>query len=268
MSPHVASFFHPASNTFSYVVHDPATRQAAVIDPVLDYDADTDTVDAEPLQPLLAHVRGRRLDIRWLLETHAHADHVSAGRWLKQQWPQAMLGMGKGIIEVQRTFAPRYALEVPTDGSQFDHLFADGERFALGDVAAEVIAVPGHTSDSVAYRFGDALFTGDSLFMPDGGTARCDFPGGDAALLYRSIQRLLTLPDATRVFICHDYGPGGREVANETTIGEQRARNIHLHEGVSEAEFVATRRARDATLPEPKLMHPSVKANLQGGRDP
>ena len=265
MSPHVASFFHPDSNTFSYVVHDPATRQAAVIDPVLDYDPDTDAIGTGPLQPLLAHVRAHALEVRWLLETHAHADHVSAGRRLKQSFPQAALAMGGGIVEVQRTFAPRYGLDVPTDGSQFDHLFADGERFDVGAIAAEVIAVPGHTSDSVAYRIGDALFTGDSLFMPDGGTARCDFPGGDAALLYRSIQRLLALPDATRVFICHDYGPGGREVANETTIGEQRARNIHLHDGVSEAAFVATRQARDATLAEPKLMHPSVKANIQGG---
>jgi len=265
MSPHVASFFHPDSHTFSYVVHDPATRQAAVIDPVLDYDPDTDALGAGPLQPLLAHVSAQALQVRWLLETHAHADHVSAGRWLRQQWPQATLAMGAGIIAVQQAFAPRYALDVPTDGSQFDHLFGDGERFALGEIAAEVIAVPGHTSDSVAYRIGDALFTGDSLFMPDGGTARCDFPGGDAALLYRSIQRLLALPEHTRVFICHDYGPGGREVANETTIGEQRTRNIHLRDGVSEAAFVATRQARDATLAEPKLMHPSVKANLQGG---
>lgn len=265
MSLHVASFFHPDSHTFSYVVHDPATLQAAVIDPVLDYDPDTDALGAGPLQPLLAHVQDNALQVHWLLETHAHADHVSAGRWLKQHWPQATLAMGDGIVQVQKTFAPRYALEVPTDGSQFDHLFANGEHFALGGIDAEVIAVPGHTSDSVAYRIGDALFTGDSLFMPDGGTARCDFPGGDAAQLYRSIQRLLALPDTTRVFICHDYGPGGRAVANQTTIGEQRARNIHLRDGVSEADFVATRQARDATLAEPALMHPSVKANIQGG---
>jgi len=262
---HVEGFFHPDSHTFSYVVHDPATRQAAVIDPVLDFDPDTGTTDTASVQPLLAHVAGNGLDVRWLLETHAHADHISAARQLKSQWPRARLAMGKGIVEVQRTFAPRYALDMPTDGSQFDHLFDDGERFTLGEISAEVIAVPGHTSDSVAYRIGDALFTGDSLFMPDGGTARCDFPGGDAAVLYRSIQRLLALPDATRVFICHDYGPDGRPVANETTIGAQRAHNIHLHAGVSEAAFVATRQARDATLPEPKLMHPAVKANIQGG---
>lgn len=265
MSLQVASFFHTDSHTFSYVVHDPASGEAAVIDPVLDYDPDTGAFGTGSLQPVLAHVRERNLQVRWLLETHAHADHVSAGRWLKQQWPRARLAMGSGIVQVQRTFAPRYALQVPTDGSQFDHLFADGERFALGALQGEVIAVPGHTSDSVAYRIGDALFTGDSLFMPDAGTARCDFPGGDAAQLYRSIQRLLALPDSTRVFICHDYGPGGRAVANETTVGEQHARNIHLRHGVSEAEFVATRQARDATLAEPKLMEPSVKANIQGG---
>lgn len=265
MNVQVASFFHPDSHTFSYVAHDPATRQAAVIDPVLDYDPDTGAVSPAPLQPLLDHIQAQGLQVQWLLETHAHADHVSGGRWLKQQWPAATLAMGAGIVQVQQTFAPRYALDVPTDGSQFDHLFQDGERFALGQIDAETIAVPGHTSDSVAYRMGDALFTGDSLFMPDGGTARCDFPGGDAAQLYRSIQRLLALPDATRVYICHDYGPGGRAVANETTIGQQRAGNIHLRDGVSEAAFVATRQARDATLAEPKLMHPSVKANLQGG---
>lgn len=265
MSLHVAAFFHPDSHTFSYVVHDPASRQAAVIDPVLDYDPDTDALGEAPLQALRAFVAEQGLQVSWLLETHAHADHVSAGRRLKQQWPQATLAMGEGITAVQRTFARRYGVEVPADGAPFDHLFADGEHFALGQVDAEVIAVPGHTPDSVAYRIGDALFTGDSLFMPDGGTARCDFPGGDAALLYRSIQRLLALPDATRVFICHDYGPGGRAVANETTIAEQRAHNIHLRDGVSEAEFVATREARDATLAEPKLMHPSVKANIQGG---
>lgn len=265
MSLHVAAFFHPDSHTFSYVVHDPATRQAAVIDPVLDYDPDTDALGEAPLQPLLAHVAEAGLEVRWLLETHAHADHLSAGRRLKQRWPDAALAMGEGIVQVQRRFAPRYALDVPTDGSQFDRLFADGEAFAVGGIDAEVMAVPGHTPDSVAYRIGDALFTGDSLFMPDGGTARCDFPGGDAAMLYRSIQRLLALPDATRVFICHDYGPGGREVANETTIGEQKESNIHLRDGVAEEAFVATREARDATLDAPKLLHPSVKANLQGG---
>ena len=190
---------------------------------------------------------------------------MSAGRRLKQRFPQATLAIGEGIRAVQATFAPRYGLQLPGADEIFDHLFSDGETFTLGELRCQVIAVPGHTSDSIAYLIDDALFTGDSLFMPDGGTARCDFPGGDAAQLYRSIQRLLALPDATRVFVCHDYGPGGRDFANETTIGEQRAHNIHVHDGVAEAEFVSVRQARDATLEEPKLMQPAVKANIQGG---
>lgn len=265
MSVQVQSFFHSDSNTFSYLVHDPASSVAALIDPVLDYDPDTDATSDAPLRPLLQQISQLGLDVRWVLETHAHADHVSAGKWLKARFPQARTGIGEGIRSVQATFAPRYQLDIPADGAAFDHLFADGETFALGTLHGRVIAVPGHTSDSIAYLIGDALFPGDSLFMPDAGTARCDFPGGDAVQLYRSIHRLLALPESTRVFVCHDYGPGGRAVANETTIGEQRARNIHVHDGIGEAEFVATRQARDATLPEPKLMHPAVKANIQGG---
>lgn len=264
MPVHVQSFFHPASNTFSYVVHDPASRQAALIDPVLDYDVDAETLSDAPLQPLLAHVRHHALDVRWLLETHAHADHVSAGRTLKRHFPQATLAIGEGIRAVHAAFSVRLGLELRTlEG--FDRLLQDGERFALGELEIEVIAVPGHTSDSIAYRVDDALFPGDSLFMPDSGTARCDFPGGDAAQLYRSIQRLLALPDATRVFVCHDYGAGGRPVAHQTTIGEQRRYNLHVREGISEAAFIALRLSRDATLPEPRLMQPAVKANLQGG---
>lgn len=265
MSVQVQSFFHRDSNTFSYLVHDPASGVAALIDPVLDYDPDTDATSDAPLRPLLQQVAQLDLDVRWVLDTHAHADHVSAGRWLKSRFPHARTGIGEGIRHVQATFAPRYQLDIPADGAAFDHLFTDEETFVLGTLHGRVIAVPGHTSDSIAYLIGDALFPGDSLFMPDAGTARCDFPGGDAAQLYRSIQRLLALPAGTRVFVCHDYGPGGRAVANETTIGEQRAHNIHVRDGVAEAEFVATRQARDATLPEPKLMHPSVKANIQGG---
>ncbi|HFF6217174.1 MULTISPECIES: MBL fold metallo-hydrolase [Stenotrophomonas] len=265
MSVQVQSFFHRDSNTFSYLVSDPASGEAALIDPVLDYDPDTDASSESPLRDLLQAIEQQGLQLRWLLETHAHADHVSAGRRLKQRFPQAALAIGEGIRAVQATFAPRYGLQLPAADDIFDRLFADGETFALGELQARVIAVPGHTSDSVAYLIGDALFSGDSLFMPDGGTARCDFPGGDAAQLYRSIQRLLALPDATRVFVCHDYGPGGRAFANETTIGEQRAHNIHVHDGVAEAEFVSVRQARDATLAEPALMQPAVKANIQGG---
>ena len=267
MSAEIVPFLHAASNTFCYLVVDPASAKAAVIDPALDYDADTDTLASRSAQALLEHVQQRGLQVEWLLETHAHADHVSASRWLQRHWPQARLGIGEGIVQVQATLAPRYDLpaDFRADGAQFDHLFTDGEAFHVGTLAAQVVAVPGHTSDSVAYLIGDALFPGDSLLMPDGGTARCDFPGGDAAQLYRSIQRLLALPGETRVFVCHDYGPGGRAVANETTIAEQRVHNIHLRDGVDEASFVATRQARDATLPAPRLMGPSIRANLQGG---
>ncbi len=265
MPVQVQSFFHSASHTFSYVVHDPGTGEAALIDPVLDLDPDTGAIEETPLKPLLAYVQQHGLTVRWLLETHAHADHVSAGRRLKQHFPQAQLAIGSGIRAVQAAFAPLYDVSLPAEGEDFDQLLDHGSRFALGDVAAQVIAVPGHTSDSVAYLIGDALFPGDSLFMPDGGTARCDFPGGDATQLYRSIQRLLALPDDTRVFVCHDYGPGGRPIANETSIGAQRAHNIHVREGISEAAFVAMRQERDATLAEPRLMQPSVSANIQGG---
>ena len=190
---------------------------------------------------MLQAIEQQGLQLRWLLETHAHADHVSAGRRLKQRFPQATLAIGEGIRAVQATFAPRYGLQLPRPMRSSTTCSAMARRSLWVNCAA-VIAVPGHTSDSIAYLIDDALFTGDSLFMPDGGTARCDFPGGDAAQLYRSIQRLLALPDATRVFVCHDYGPGGRGFANETTIGEQRAHNIHVHDGVAEAEFVSVRR--------------------------
>lgn len=194
MSVQVQSFFHRDSNTFSYLVSDPASSEAALIDPVLDYDPDTDASSEAPLHAALQAIEQHGLQLRWLLETHAHADHVSAGRRLKHRFPQATLAIGEGIRAVQATFAPRYGLQLPAADEIFDHLFSDGETFALGELRCQVIAVPGHTSDSIAYLIDDALFTGDSLFMPDGGTARCDFPGGDAAQLYRSIQRLLACP--------------------------------------------------------------------------
>jgi len=267
MTPTVVPFFHKTSNTWSYIVSDPATRQAAIVDPVLDFELASGRTSTASAQALLDRVRDDRLDVRWILETHAHADHLSAGHWLKTQLPGATLAIGEGIRTVQKTFRPIFNLgeHFPVDGSQFDRLFADGEAFAIGGVAARVIAVPGHTSDSNAYLVGDALFTGDSLFMPDGGTARCDFPGGSAAQLFRSIQRLYELPDETRVFICHDYGPGGREVACETTIGAQKRGNIHVHDGVDEAGFVAVREARDRTLAMPALIIPSVQTNIRAG---
>ncbi|HEX5756896.1 MAG TPA: MBL fold metallo-hydrolase [Arenimonas sp.] len=270
MSPSVNAFLHPDSHTFSYVVADPGSGAAAIIDPVLDFDGKSGrTGDASALV-LLGAARDAGLRVEWILETHAHADHLSAGDWLRRKLPDAKLGIGEGIRAVQRTFSEIYHFGpgFPCDGSQFDHLFADGERFAVGSLEARVIAVPGHTNDSVAYLIGDALFTGDSLFMPDGGTARCDFPGGDAATLYRSIRRLYALPDSTRVFVCHDYGPDGREVACETTIGAQKRGNIHIRDGVSEAGFVAMREARDATLAMPTLMLPAVQVNIRAGRLP
>jgi glyoxylase-like metal-dependent hydrolase (beta-lactamase superfamily II) len=270
MQPQVQPFFDAASNTWSYVVSEPQGHGAAIIDPVLDFDARSGRTGTASAQALLDHVREHALEVRWILETHAHADHLSAGHWLKSQLPQATLAIGEGIRTVQAAFGPIFNLGdgFPVDGSQFDHLFADGESFALGAVAAQVIAVPGHTSDSCAYLIGDALFTGDSLFMPDGGSARCDFPGGDARTLFDSIQRLFELPDATRVFVCHDYGPGGRDAACETSIAAQKRDNIHVRDGVTADEFVALREERDATLAMPALLLPAVQVNIRAGALP
>ena len=270
MQTQVHPFFDVASNTWSYVVAEPQGRNAAIIDPVLDFDPRSGRTGTASARALLDHVRAHALDVRWILETHAHADHISAGHWLKSQLPQATLAIGEGIRTVQAAFGPIFNLGdgFPVDGSQFDHLFADGEGFALGALPAQVIAVPGHTSDSCAYLIGDALFTGDSLFMPDGGSARCDFPGGDARTLFDSIQRLFELPDDTRVFVCHDYGPGGRDVACETTIAAQKRDNIHVRDGVTADEFVALREERDATLAMPALLLPAVQVNIRAGALP
>ena len=271
MKPDVHPFFHADSNTWTYLVRDPAGSAAAIIDPVLDFDAKAARTSTTSARKVADAARERGLDVQWILETHAHADHLSAAQWLKSQWPDAVVAIGEGIRDVQKSFAPVFNLEdgFRTDGSQFDRLFADGDTFRIGTLDARVIAVPGHTSDSCAYLIGDALFTGDSLFMPDGGTARCDFPGGDARTLFRSIRRLFeTLPDDTRVFVCHDYGPGGREVACETTIGAQRRDNIHVRDGATEDEYVAQRTARDATLPMPALILPAVQTNIRAGALP
>jgi glyoxylase-like metal-dependent hydrolase (beta-lactamase superfamily II) len=240
-----------------------------VIDPVLDFDLKSGRTWTESADALIACARDGGLAVDWILETHAHADHISSAPHV-----QAALGgkiaIGQGIREVQRTFRDVFNLgaDFAMDGSQFDHLFGDGEEFAVGSIPARAIPTPGHTSDSLSYLIGDALFTGDSIFMPDGGTARCDFPGGDAKLLYASIRRLYQLPPQTRVFVCHDYGPGGREAACETTIAAQRAGNIHLRDGTTEAEFVALRTRRDAGLEVPNLLYPSVQVNIRGGRLP
>lgn len=257
---------------------DPVTDQALIIDPVLDYDPNAGRTSTSSAQCLLDAVAAGGYRIVWILETHAHADHLSAAAWLKQQLracddrssTMPRIGIGQGIRGVQRTFKAIFNLEpdFATDGSQFDRLFADGERFQLGDIEAQVIAVPGHTEDSIAYLIGDALFVGDSLFMPDSGTARCDFPGGDAATLYRSIQRLYRLPDDTHVFVCHDYAPNGREPRCQTSIAEQKTENLHARVGVGEAEFVALRRARDAGLALPQLMLPAVQVNIRASELP
>ncbi len=270
MQTQVHPFFDAASNTWSYVVAEPQGRNAAIIDPVLDFDPKSGRTGTASARALLDHVRAHALDVRWILETHAHADHLSAGHWLKSQLPQATLAIGEGIRTVQAAFGPIFNLGdgFPVDGSQFDHLFADGESFALGALPVQVFAVPGHTSDSCAFLVGDALFTGDSLFMPDGGSARCDFPGGDARTLFDSIQRLFELPDDTRVFVCHDYGPGGRDVACETTIAAQKRDNIHVRDGVTADEFVALREERDATLAMPALLLPAVQVNIRAGALP
>jgi glyoxylase-like metal-dependent hydrolase (beta-lactamase superfamily II) len=271
MKPVVHPLHHADTGTWSYVVADAETRAAAIIDPVLDFDAKSARIATASAQALLDIVAEQGYHVRWLLETHAHADHLSAAHWLKGKLPGAVLAIGAGIREVQHTFAARLDPDgaIATDGSQFDRLFNDDDTFEVGALQASAIPVPGHTRDSLAYLIGDALFPGDSLFMPDAGTARCDFPGGDAATLYRSIHRLYnTLSDATRVFVCHDYGPGGRAVACETSIGEQKRANLHVREGVGEEEFVALRAARDATLAMPALILPSLQVNLRGGALP
>jgi glyoxylase-like metal-dependent hydrolase (beta-lactamase superfamily II) len=268
-SPDVFPFHHAPTGTWSYVVADPVIGVAAIIDPVLDFDAASARRSTRAAQQLLDCIQARGLGVQWILETHAHADHLSAAPFLQQR-TGAPVAIGAGIRRVQAHFSGIFGFEAgyQADGAPFDRLFADGERFNVGSIEAEVIPVPGHTPDSVAYRIGDALFVGDSLFMPDGGTARCDFPGGDAATLYRSIQRLYELPDATRVFVCHDYGPGGREPRCETTIGAQKLGNIHVRDGVTEAQFVAQRTARDATLAVPALLLPAVEVNIRAGRFP
>lgn len=265
MKPTVQAFFDKATHTVSYLVSDPATGAAAIIDPVLDYDpaeARTSTASADAV---LAAAAEQGLRVERVLETHAHADHLSAGHDIRQQ-TGAPIGIGRRIAEVQETFAERLGVETP-EPEVFDQLFADGERFRLGTLEVEVLHTPGHTPACVSYRIGDAVFVGDTLFMPDFGTARADFPGGDATSLYRSIQRLLALPRETRVFVGHDYLPkdGREDFRWETTIGAERDGNIHVGGGTSEADFTAMRSARDATLPPPKLLEPALRANIRAG---
>jgi len=268
-APVIRAFFDEPTHTISYLVADPVTRKAAVIDPVLDYDPRSGTVDLRSVRAILAAAREAGWDIVWALETHAHADHLSGAPYIKAE-TGATIGIGEHIKDVQRIFRPVFnATDLKTDGSDFDHLFKDGERFRIGELEASVLHTPGHTPADIVYRVGDAAFVGDTLFMPDYGTARADFPGGDARTLYRSIQRLLDLPGETRLFMCHDYkAPGRDRYAWETTVQAQRDGNVHVGAGTSEAEFVAMRESRDATLSAPTLLLPSIQVNIRAGRMP
>lgn len=265
----IRAFFDPETWTVSYVVSDPVTAGAAVIDPVLGYDFKSGHTHTQAADQVLAYLAAADLKVQWILETHAHADHLSAAHYLQER-VGGQIAIGENIRQVQAVFKKLYNLErtfLP-DGSQFDHLFKDGERFSIGQLQATALLVPGHTPADMAYAVEDVVFVGDTLFMPDVGTARADFPGGDAHQLYRSIRRLLSLPRETTMFVCHDYPPPEREPAWETTVGEQREKNIHVHDGVTEDAFVDMRMARDATLEVPNLILPSLQVNVRAGQFP
>jgi glyoxylase-like metal-dependent hydrolase (beta-lactamase superfamily II) len=265
----VRAFFDEPTNTVSYLVADPSTKRAAVVDPVLDFDHRTGKASTRSADAILQAAEAAGLTIDWILETHAHADHLSGAPYIKLK-TGAKVGIGEHIREVQKIFRPVFnATDLKGDGSEFDHLFKNGEHFKIGELAGEVIHTPGHTPACVSYKIEDAVFVGDTLFMPDYGTARADFPGGSARDLYRSIHRILTLPPETRIFICHDYmAPGRNQYAWETTVAEERERNVHVRDGISEDEFVAMREARDATLAAPLLLLPSIQVNIRGGNLP
>lgn len=268
--PVVKAFFDEATFTASYAVHDPATRAAAIIDSVMDYDPAAGRTSFASADAIIAYVEAEKLTVEWLLETHAHADHLSAAPYLQAKLG-GKLAIGRDICRVQEVFGKLFnaGTQFERDGSQFDRLFDDGDTFTIGELSATVLHVPGHTPADMAYIIGDAVFAGDTIFMPDFGTARADFPGGDAHQLYRSIRRLLSLPREARLFLCHDYKAPGRDAyAWETTIGAERDANVHVHDGVGEDDFVAMRTARDETLAMPTLLMPAVQVNMRGGRLP
>ncbi len=269
LQPQVHGLFDPATWTVTYVVHNGPGTAAAIIDSVLDYDPKSGRTQHMSANKVIDYVKTHRLQVAWILETHAHADHLSAAPYLKQQLG-GQIAIGHQITAVQQVFKAIFNLEpgFRLDGSQFDALLKDGETFRFGELSGQVMAVPGHTPACVAYQVGDAVFVGDTLFMPDVGTARCDFPGGNARTLYASARKLLNLPPQTRLFMCHDYPPNNRPVAFETTVAEQRARNIHVHDGISEAQFVEMRTQRDATLEMPVLILPAVQINIRAGEMP
>ena len=268
-TPDVTAFFDETTSTLSYVVADMESKVCAIIDPVLEFDEASAEITTLGAEKILEHLQMYELSCKYILETHAHADHLSAGYFLKQRL-NAPIGIGQLIVDVQHVFAEMYS-ETPSfrrDGSQFDLLLADGQKLALGRLSIEAMHVPGHTPACMAYKISDAVFVGDTLFMPDSGTARCDFPGGSANALYHSIQRLLALQGQTRVFVCHDYQPNGRELAFEATISAHKKENVHVRDGITESEFVAMRKARDTQLQTPQLMFPSMQVNIRAGALP
>ncbi len=268
-APEVKAFFDNDSNTVSYVVTDPATKKAAIIDSVMDFDYASGTISYDHADMIIEYVTTQKLDVEWLIETHVHADHLSAAPYIQQKLG-GKLGISDRISEVQKVFGKMFnaGTEFERDGSQFDQLFADRDRYKIGELDGVAIATPGHTPACMVHLIGDAVFVGDTLFMPDGGTARADFPGGDARTLYQSIQKILALPDETRMFVCHDYAPNGREFLWETTVGAQRANNIHVGNNASEDSFVEMREKRDASLAMPRLIMPSIQVNMRAGHMP
>ena len=269
MKPDVRAFFDPATWTLTYIVKDPDSSSCAIVDSVLDYEAASGRTKTESADQVIAIVESENLTVEWILETHVHADHLSAAPYLHNKLG-GKIGIGAHITDVQNIFGNLFNAEPEfrRDGSQFDHLFTDGDTFSIGGLTATAMHTPGHTPACMTYHVGDALFVGDTMFMPDFGTARCDFPGGDARALYQSIQRLLALPPETRMFMCHDYMPNGREMQYETTVGEQKISNLQVHDGISEDEFVAMRSAKDQTLSMPTLILPSVQVNMRAGELP
>ena len=268
-APDVKGFFDNDSNTVSYLVVDPTTNKAAIVDSVLDFDYASGTMSYEHADAMIAEVKARGLDLEWLIETHVHADHLSAAPYIQQRLG-GKIGISEYIVTVQDVFGKIFnaGTEFERDGSQFDRLFTDGDIYQIGSITAKAVHTPGHTPACMAHLIGDAVFVGDTIFMPDGGTARADFPGGDARTLYRSIQKILALPADTRMFVCHDYAPNGRAFLWETTVGAQATSNIHVGAGASEDDFVAMREARDATLAMPRLIMPSIQVNMRAGHMP
>lgn len=269
MSLHIESFFDNATCTATHIVYDKEGGHAAVIDPVLEYDHKSGRTKTDLADELIGFLRNKNLQLQWILETHAHADHLSSAHYLRDQLG-GKIAIGEHIDQVQKVFKKLFHLDDSflVNGSQFDYLFKEDEEFLIGTLKAKALFVPGHTPADMAYHIEDAVFTGDTLFMPDVGTARCDFPGGDAHQLFRSIQKLLQFPDETRLFICHDYPPNGRQVAMQTTVAEQKKNNIHVRDGIDEESFVAMRKKRDATLDMPLLILPSVQINIRAGEFP